>query len=600
MATDKTIQEISQLLNEFIKIIKVVAVYPDDNPLPQKLKESFSDRFADMIRELDKLTFVIKQDEIFFEKEPVFNDRKTEDKLAGLFFKAGINELAFTRDFDFNECNKLFKVMKAHLNREAGASDLVALLWEADIPGFGYTTLEDVMLYQYDDMLVKSIQDKGEDYARHPESEDSTGGEFSFEDIFNENAIDLEDTGEVILGKPEKLAEDKMGLAPTPPKQKDIPQIDTAKIVREAFHLDKKDMNRIEEILEEDSHFDPYENAAYLMSEIIWQQREYADFDETMIIMEKVQTEFTRDGRLREAADLLINLKDLQIALKESRPKWVERIAEAIAVAGGRERLSRLAETLNNNLVIAPTELGRYLSVFGWESLLVVTDLLGELEHQHHRESVCDFLTIHGKDHVDFIGKAIYDKKWYVVRNAASVLARIGGRRAFAFLEKAVKHEEPRVRQEIVKKLAPKTDPESLRFLAEMVWDENDPVRREAIEAILAYDSTERYSAITGIIDDDRFAAMKESYQEAFIVAFSRLGGKAAVDYLVKLTSGWGLFRTQAQEFYERIAFEALGNNSSEEARQALEKLAKSWKKKVKVLAEEALTQWYANHRSKL
>ena len=599
MATDKTIQELSQLLTEFIKIIKVVSVYPEDNPLPMKLKESFSDRFADLIRDFGTLTFHIKQDEVLYKDEIVFRDRNNEDKLAGLFFKAGINELIFSREFDFNECNRFFNVLKSYINKEAGAGDLVALFWEEDIPGFGYTTLEDVMLYEYDNSLVQAIQDRGGTFARDPESDEATGGQFRYDDLFNESAIELEDdTGEIVLNRGDKLAESKMGFKPTPPKPKKSPELDTAKIVREAFNLDKDDMARMEEMIREDTKFDLYDNACYLINEILRQQQELTEFGETVTIVEKLQTEFIKYGKLKHAAELLLTLRDISVQLKEERPAWVERINEAVAVAGGRERLSHLAGTLNRNITIAPTELGRYLSVFGWESLLVITDLLGDLEHQHHREAVCDFLVMHGKNHVDFIGKAVYDKRWFVVRNAASVLSRIGGQRAFSYLDKILNHNEPRVRLEIVKRLSRIDTVESLNYLLKLVWDPDEAVCREAIEGILGHASETKYNIITAIIDDDCFVTLKETYQEALIVAFSRLGGEGAVEYLEKLTSGWGLFQTQAQEFYQRAAYRALGYNKSEKALRFLEKGAKSWKKKARSLAEDALTLWYNNQRS--
>ncbi len=599
MVSDKSAQEISQLLSEFIRIIKIVSVYPEGNPLPTKLKESFCDRFADLIRDWGTITLRIQRDEVLYKGERVYNDRNSEDKLAGLFYKAGIKELTFTREFDFNEGTLLFRVMKAYMNREAGSSDLVALLWEANIAGFGYTTLEDVMLSEYDEGMVESIRSQGDSFVREVE-EGTKGGGFSYTDLFDQSAVELhDDTGEVVLSREDLLAEQKMGLAPAPPRGPRLPEVDTARIVREAFKLDKDDLARMEEIVRADTEFNMYEAAGYLMSEILWQQKDFPDFNETATVVEKLQTEFIRAGKLKQAAELLVTLKDLSVHLKDKRPKWVERINQAVAVAGGRERLSHLAQALNEDISISPSELGSYLSVFGWESILVITDLLGDLEHQHHREAVCDFLAAHGKEHIDLISRGVYDKRWYVARNAASVLARIGGSRSFAHLEKVLNHNEPRVRQEVVHRLAKKNDSDSMNFLAQMIWDREETVSREAIEALLVFESNDKFDAITGIIDDDRFATLKEEFQEAFIAAFSRLGGKSAVEYLVKLSSCGSIFTTQAQEFCQRAAFRALGVNSSEEARRALEKTAKSWKKKPRAMAQEALAEWHKNNRGK-
>ena len=72
-------------------------------------------------------------------------------------------------------------------------------------------------------------------------------------------------------------------------------------------------------------------------------------------------------------------------------------------------------------------------------------------------------------------------------------------------------------------------------------------------------------------------------------MTLSRLGGEHAVSYLVSLVTSGGFLKSQAKEFYRRIAFKALVGNHSEKAEKALLKLARSWRMDIRKMAKEAL-----------
>ena len=144
MAEEQEIVEISKTLTELLKVIKVVSVYPENNPLPTKLRESFSERFAVLIQDRGTLTFSIGRNKIHYQGEVVYEDSSDDEALAEIFYKAGITEIIFSPSFQYDECNQFFKIMKAFVNREPGGEDLVALFWQEEIPGLTYSTIEDV------------------------------------------------------------------------------------------------------------------------------------------------------------------------------------------------------------------------------------------------------------------------------------------------------------------------------------------------------------------------------------------------------------------------------------------------------------------------
>jgi len=621
MVEKQEIAEISKTLTELLKVIKVVSVYPESNPLPTKLRESFSERFAVLTRDSGPLTFSIGRNKIYYQGEAVYEDTSDDEALAELFYKAGLTGITFSPSFQYDECNRFFKILKAYVNRDPGAEDLVALFWQEEIPGFAYRTVEDISLSEYDgEFSVQTGDDDQDSFIRRgsgggsDDSEDS--GKIQYTQIFLDDDELAEAASKGIIetageqpvshindgipmpagpvgnGMPVQftLAEQKMGMAAIPAtKAARLP--DTVQILNEAFTLSESDMARIEDILKNDARFDPFESTCLLIKEMLWSQTEYGEFSEVVTVIEKTQSEFVRYGNLRAAAKLFLYLKDVQKVLDKSKSRWQERINDAFIFAGGRERLSTLAASLNNNSEIGQDDLCNYLDIFGWEALSVIVDLLGELEFRVHREALCEYLVKAGREHVDIISRGIFDRRLFVVRNSVGVLARIGGEKAFNYLEKAMGHEDPRVRLQIARGLKENNDQKSTNIIKQLVWDSDEIVSQLAIQSVFNLPKEDEFKIITELINDDRFAALSEGNQELFITTFSELGGEYAVSYLTTLISGWGFLQTQAQEFYQRIAFEALARNRSEKAEAALLKLSRTWRKGIRRKARKAIQE---------
>jgi len=579
MISEHTIKDIRTLLRELTKVIKVVSMYPLDNPLPNKLRESFAMRFVDLIEEIGNLHLGITRDEVRFGDEIVFQDKGGDDRLAAIFYRSGITELLFLPRFGVDQCQALFNILKAYMNKESGAGDLVAMLWEADLTGFTYATLEDVYLAEYTAQCSLTRSTDGDDGLK-------------YRDIFRVTELDDPDaptiTWTVPLSPEEQMAEENMGLAPTPAKKPD-PLPETSQILSEAFALEKEDTERIRQLISGTFDQNHYALTINLLHEILYQQHEFPEFSETVTIVEKIQTEFLGHGQLGYAAELLHLLENFSAGLDQSRTGWKERVHEALTLAGGRERLKALAAALNENESITPAEIDNYLDVFDWEALMVLTDLLGDLEYKEHRLALVNYLAKTGHEHIDLISKAVFDRRWYVVRNSVSILARIGGDKAFTYLEKVLGHEETRVRLELARSLAVQNNDQGAALLGKLIWDPDDKVVRTAMQILSQMTPEAMLPEIIRVINDDRFAALKEIYQETFLLNFSRFAGEKAVKYLSRMISPWKLWQTQTQRFYQQTAIKALSINRSECALQALEKLARSRRRKIRQAAAEAL-----------
>jgi hypothetical protein len=593
---ENLLKDISRILTDLVKTIKVVSVYPEDNPLPAKLRESFIERLTDIIERTDGLFFKISKGEIQNNNETVYIDHPPDDMLAAIFHNSGITQVSFSPEFGFEEAKTFFRAMKSFINKEEGAEDLVAILWQAEIPGFYYKTLEDITLGEYDGDIV-SRETSMEDSSEVNPGSDSGNLQYSAifpnDDENNKNGMvarEEENAPErdksVTSGS--EFAESQMGLKASP-DQKRISLPDTALILNDVFMMKASELEQTASVIAADDELDIYRCTADLLKEILLQENEYSAFSETVTIAEKIQAEFIKLGDLNSAGVILSHLGEVDQLLPDKSIQWKERIRNALIMAGGWEKFSSLVLTINDDSSISSKEIINYLGHFGWEAISAIIDLLGELEHRNHRMAFVEHLINTGKDHVDIISKGIFDRRWFVVRNTALILGEIGNDKAIAYLEKAIKHKDPRVRQEVIRGLTKPQKATNIDLLMTLLWDADIVGKQVVLKAILSCPHKKSLNGIVKIINDDRFITLSQSEQEQLIMAFSNTGGEHAVDYLNSLISKLKFANSETKIFYQKLAFKALSCNSSKKAEEILREYNHSRKPLLRKMSEDAL-----------
>lgn len=148
-APEQQINDISLILKDLLKVIKVVSMYPESNPLPQSLRRSFSEKLESIVDDYGDIRFVIEKDKMSYGNETVYIDKSKEERLAGIFFDTGITELTLKAGLDVEEIYKLLDILKSYINSSDKSIDLVALFWEQGISKVQFKTLEDVAFSDY-------------------------------------------------------------------------------------------------------------------------------------------------------------------------------------------------------------------------------------------------------------------------------------------------------------------------------------------------------------------------------------------------------------------------------------------------------------------
>ena len=624
---DKKLNEVHYILRDMLKVIKVVSMYPADNPLPVSLRRSFAEKLVSLVETYGTLEFLTAQDRLSLGGETVFEDKSREESLAAIFFDAGITEFAFVAGIEVEEIYQFLEILKNHVNTPGAGKDLAGQLWEAGLNRISFETIEDIALSEYEgDFQIQAEMDSGptsvsgyrqialegdagygaifteEHESNEISLDDPTGpgargsaggGPVSNRPIFyastpgqgGRNVFSADEVDDVSLKTAE--AAEAMGFGDL--QAVSGPAADTAMIFNDQFELSEKQEEEVAGLLTEDSQFDPYESTLALLKEIVLGESEMNSFFESITICEKLQTEFVRQAQFSWAARVLEFFGKLQERLTNEKPLWAERVKDAVVTAGGRDRLATVPEALNDNPHVSAHELRSYLNCFGWEAMGAITDLLGLVLHERHQETITDYLTERGKSRIDIISKAVYDKRPHVVRNAVKILSRIGDDRALGYLEKAVTHEEKQIRLDIAVELSDCAHEKALGLLRTLVNDKEPEIRAQAVRSIVNRRGPAAFETITSIINDDGFGNLSEVDQKSLITAYSLLGGNESVGYLEKLITRFSLFGTSNASFFRSAAFDALVLNRGDDAERLLIKLAGSLRPDIKNHATEAL-----------
>ena len=634
LSLQRRVQDIALILKDLLKVIKVVSMYPENNPLPQNLKRTFSERLVSLVEDYGDIRIHVQKDQLTYDDETVYTDKRKEEALAALFFETGITSFTFGMGLEVEGVYQFLDVVRAYVNTPGRNADLAAMLWEADIAGLSFTTVEDIALAEYagelnesafintsggvslDGVSVESYEaifeppehDRIEQAHLADDGEPAQSGAPSLErpgagvgqgallthaqgddaDADGARTV-LDDMGLDDASLKTAQAAEAMGFADLAPSRAPVP--DTTLILNDEFKLAEEEEQQVRRILEEDAEFDMWESTVELLKEMLHQEPEMHDFYETVTVCEKVIGEFIGAGHLNEAGQVLRYFGELEEQLRRDRPLWAERLRDARVTAGSRERLQLLAQALNSEVEVPVGDLRRFLDLFDWQALANVTDLLGEVERPAYRDAICDFLASRGERNVDALARGLYDKRPEIVCNAVSVLTRVGGPRALQHLRKVMDHRDRTVRLKLVDGLKDNPDDSVLEILTAKVRDSDHEVRRRAVESIVARRGTAAFEAITDIISDDSFGELDADDQQAVLNAYSVLGGDAAVDYLATLAKRFVLFGGADARFYQQAAFEALSHNRGEKAERLLLKLSRSRRPRVRQLARQAIEE---------
>lgn len=564
------LDELKFLFGLFSKTVKTVMLYPPDNPLPKEFKKNFSEKFSAFLSAQGPVTLSVKPGEFWCGEEKIFVESSREESIATRMHADGIREVTFAAETGGGEILSFLETFRetAAAADKSGASengqtgdDLVARLWEKELPHVRFAVVESPLMQQLDS---SPFEIKKHDSGKIEYSE-----------------IALEEPGEGELGEEQKKDE----------KQSFQPQV---KAIVEALgnpqDLEKEELEGIRERLLKEIHFEPLSQQLFVLKETLYLEDQKPAFDETATLLEKLFEEQLQSGDFAACIRILNMAREVGDAVGEESPQRRERLRMLFTRAGDRARIALLVKAANANPEASVEAFQTYLSHMGRPAFANMVAMLGDLESFAFRKAVCDALEERGIEVLDIVGNAVFDKRWFVVRNVTAVLGKIGGERALDYLKKPLAHPDSRVKKEALAALVRIGTPKAYLLLAESLDDADEKVRVMALAHLARCNLKELLAPLEQGMEAKDFSKKSEDEKKAWFTAAARTGQEEAVLPLVNKIQRFSFFGRKALQAEKLLAVEALGYCGNAAA-SFLSNLAGSREKEIARKAQEALAR---------
>ena len=530
---ESEVRQVKDLLMSLLKAKRALEMYPSNNPILFKFNEDLQKRFEAFLGEYDSLRLIIKQYDIYYKGQQVYHSAEKEDSLSLFFFKDGLRELIFAAGFSGDEVLDFLDVIRARpdSSQESYDDDIVTLLWEKDFVNLTY--------YVVDAFVEGSALEEDEVsslLSRHKTSD----GELA--DAYNDTAYPAEDgTDEAHKEIFSPLESISMGF-------------------RGIFTLGEEEVKSLKEEMEGLTDEKFLEGAIYVLFESIYLDKGTSDFRTLMDNLDSALNYLIYNGGFGMAAIILTRFRELTGRADQFSLSEIERIKSSIIKAGSEQRIRSIAEVLNSGRDISAEDFRRYIGLLDRSAILSLSNLMGEIQEIKYRKIMIDSLVVLGRDNIDTLAAGLKDKRWFVVRNVAAILGRIGDKAALDHLRQAMNHPEPKVRREIIRSLGLVGGPKAGDLLLQAVEDPDPQIRMAALRYLPAAQSYSVLDSLVELITRPDFGTRALTEKRVIFEVLAEIGQDRALPFILKLFRKKVLFGGAKNEETRISAAYGLGN----------------------------------------
>jgi hypothetical protein len=540
------LQLVKNIFTSFTKTIKTFTAYPKDNPIYQKFSSELQEKFEEFFSEHESLDLDIEQMSALYRGKVVFQSDDRHSNIAFLLYLDGIRKISFLKGLELEEIIDFIDVLRLNPNEENAEDDIVTLLWEKDIEHFSYYVPEQVghtELALESEIFPEIDEQSGSDSGTGLGAGSGTGS----------------GTGSAAHGK---LTIGQTDIAAAPVGKE------------EALEL-REEVDRI--------------TGEIMLSTLIDLFIDLTASEEDISYLEIITKSLTRaielmaqNDDLKKIIQVLKRLKSLHESVRSTEKKAL--IEEIITKAGSPENLRRFStDGADLDMLF---EFVSLLNVYNIQDLI---GLLGEAEDRKLRKMLCGAMVPFAREDPEPFQQAILDDRWFLVRNIVTILGDSKNPEAAGILERAVAHNEERVRLAVLRALRSIGSEEITKPLIKMLEDPVSSIRINTLKTLLELKAPELYTHILSNVQAPEFHKSEAVEKKVFLEALGLTGGEEAFATLSGIFKKKSLFHREDNAKLRACAAYGLGHIGSPEAIDLLKKGAKSKNSTIKQACNEAL-----------
>lgn len=559
-AEKEALAQAKDLLNTFIKALKAYRLYPPENPTVQGLKEQVYQKFQSFLNVYHSLILKIGESDISFKDVTLYENQDVKSSLAFLFYKDGIRELRFLEGLEDWEIQDFLDILKQSETLNQLEDDLATLLWEKNFIHISYVAV-DVFLEEMPTVIPESPAQFREKLNLEPIAP-STAADFGEDDPeidFYESFQKMRNTSSMLDN-------------------------------RSVYFLTPEELEGLRKEVEMEIAPSSVFNVVDILLEILALEKDPPPFQNTIQVLQKILDVLISWGEFKKATDLLTRLNIIlnTYELMDWQAKMIQQILEN---AGEELRIEKIGKIIDKGEGVNLEEVSSYLLLLGHNAILPMIKVLGELNNSKARRMLCEVLVELGKNKVELIAPHIEDHRWFLVRNIAYILGRIGKEISLPYIQKALSHNEPRVRREAVQALSSIGGPQVIPLLEKALSDGDPRIRSMAALSMARVGRKMSLPILFKIIQSKEFTKRDATEIKAFFDAVGSIGDNEAIGPLKKLLEQRSWLGIGRKEDIRLGAAFALAMIGTQEAKEVLEAGKNSRDESIRLACTQALSR---------
>ena len=554
----KEFDSAKSLVHFLNKTLRSLLLYPKNNLIPKEFKRKLYQNFSDFLDSNEELKLEVKQSQLLYQGRIVYEEEEREQGITYALHKDGVRELVFIKGLEQEELTHFLETLEIGLKSTDLEQDLVTLLWEKDFNHIKYLVVDDLL-----DVDVPHAEDIPDDW--------------DFNHLLH---------SEIALSHEENLL----------PEQKTHQnEEETKKLLEKLKEFSPEEIEKIHKLLELDEYSRLLDDFFIILGEILITEENISEFDELVKSIERTLDSLINVGDFDSASKIIRRLRRFEQATRDSSThtdlrsqRKAERIKKAIDQAGEEEKLRSVGLVVNEKESIDLSKAKEYLLSLNSNSISPILHLLRELKDFPARKMVCRVLEEVGKDHLGIVGQGVYDSLWYVVRNVALVLGRIGKEQGVKFLKNIINHPDLRVRREVITSLTIIGGKEAQALLVSALDDEDRGIRLLACRGLAQRKEKGALPTLMKIIQStliDEPAEEKKQLLESLAI----IGEDEVIPFLKKLIHKRNWLKRDKHNETRIFAIRALGFIKTRKAGETLKELSRKRNKVIRQACQSAL-----------
>jgi len=539
---DEAVDQAKDLINTFVKTIKAFRLYPPENPTLVGFIDQVYRKFQLFLNKYHYFILKIGENKLSFREVTLYENPDLKTSLAFQLYKDGLRELRFMEGLEEGEVDGLIDIMKRSDSINKMEDDLVTLMWEKDFIHISYLATDEY-LEEMPAIIPANIEQFRANLTFEPPPQSEMG------DIGEET-----DGAEVDYYEIMKRVE-------SPP---------LVGVDRSVYFLTPDELEGLRKEVELETAPSFVFIVIDILFEILALEKSPQPYQETTGALQKLLDALITLGEFQKASELLTRV-NIILNTYELKDWQVDAIRQLSDKAGEPQRIEKIGKILDKGEEIRLEEVSSYLTLLKPNSIQPLIKVLGELNNSRARRMLCEVLIEIGKGNMELIIPFIDDHRWFLVRNIAYILGRMGKESALPTIQKALNHEEARVRREAIQALGIIVSSKAFDLLGKALNDQDDRNRSMAALNLARVGKKASLPALLEVVQAKDFSKRDSAEIKAFFDAIGMVGSNDAIKPLEKLLEQKSWFGMGKKDEIRLRAASALALIGTAEARSTLE-----------------------------